>query len=137
MKVCASPGRDRNTEESKHQKKGAKPVENTKLVTPAKPVLDSIIQTRSMPRSCSSSSKNDTDVFTLQVKGRKNYEILRHIRDAFEAYSAITKLKRIVSTEMMSSKDSNESEKSTESEEKVLKRKASFSDKENKITLEK
>lgn len=49
----------------------------------------------SSARSISNSA--DDEVFTLQVKGRKNYEMLKHIRDSFEAHSAISKLKRIVS----------------------------------------
>jgi len=40
---------------------------------------------------------DDSEIFTLQVKGRRNYDILRQVRDAFEAYSAIEKLRKIVS----------------------------------------
>jgi len=29
-------------------------------------------------------SKSDNDIFTLQVKGRKNYEILKKLNDALE-----------------------------------------------------
>jgi hypothetical protein len=47
----------------------------------------------------SNNNNSEDEVFTLQIKGRKNYEILRHIRDAFEVQSAISKLKKMVSNE--------------------------------------
>ena len=110
IKVCASPGRDRNSEESKSQKKTPKlkqiPERNA-----------SLINTRSMSR-INSICSDDIEVYTLQVKGKKNYEILKYMRDAFDAYSAISKLKKIVSSSDESVTSSNQSFKRKESLEK-------------------
>ena len=99
VKVCASPGRDRNTEEAKRiDKKPSKKAPVNMNADNSPPCR--LMNTRSMSNVRSMSSPGDaedSEVFTLQVKGRKNYDILRQVRDAFEAYSAIEKLRKIVS----------------------------------------
>lgn len=105
-----------------------------------------MMSTRSMSRKTSASS-DDNEVFTLQVKtqfrfkknislmtqlfkkirGKRNYEILRYMRDAFDAYTAISKLKKIVSS----------SDESVTSSNLSFKRKESFSrNSEASISLE-
>lgn len=102
--MCASPGRDRNTEETKATKgtKRKAPDINTtekgmNLSPQQAPLKSALAAKRTLSSAGSINSSNDEEVFTLQIKGRKNYEMLKHIRDAFEAHSAISKLKRIVS----------------------------------------
>lgn len=99
LKVCASPGRDRNTEETKPAKRAKRkdPDNNTVTEAPISLSPQTLLIKRSMSSARSISNSADDEVFTLQVKGRKNYEMLKHIRDSFEAHSAISKLKRIVS----------------------------------------
>ncbi len=98
VKVCASPGRDRNTEEAKRieNKQSKKTLVNTDANKPPCHLMN----TRSLSNLKSISALSDTEnseVFTLQIKGRKNYDLLRHIRDAFDALAAIQKLRKFVS----------------------------------------
>ena len=46
--------------------------------------------------------KDDAEIFTLKIKGRKNFEILKNLNDALEIQDAYSKLKKI------NSKDSSD-----------------------------
>lgn len=75
VRVCACPGRDRRTEEENFLKKELKT--NGKRALPASPVSESPLPKK---KSC-----NEEEVFTIQVKGRERYEMLKKINDALES----------------------------------------------------
>ncbi|XP_058684550.1 cellular tumor antigen p53 isoform X5 [Poecile atricapillus] len=75
VRVCACPGRDRRLEEENQRKRGG-----------AKRALPP-------PAEAPESSKKrvldpDPEIFTLQVRGRKRFEMLRTINEALEAAEA-------------------------------------------------
>ncbi|XP_068785618.1 cellular tumor antigen p53 isoform X2 [Struthio camelus] len=76
VRVCACPGRDRKTEEENFRKKGGAKGGAKRALTP--------------PAETPESSKKrvlspDTEVFLLQVRGRRRYEMLKEINEALEA----------------------------------------------------
>jgi len=80
VRVCACPGRDRKTEEGNVEKKeGTKPTKKRKsppTSTPAAPPK------RIM--SSSSAEEEEKEVFVIQVRGRKRFEMLKQINEALE-----------------------------------------------------
>ncbi|XP_076015793.1 cellular tumor antigen p53 [Genypterus blacodes] len=79
VRVCACPGRDRKTEEENanktqngKQKKRKMPAPNSTVVKKAK--------------SASSAEEEDKELFTLQVRGRERYEMLKKICDGLDLY---------------------------------------------------
>lgn len=76
VRVCACPGRDRRTEEENYyKKKGLKIAGKRDLLTPPVPVPG-------LPKKRVLSE--DEETFTLQIKGRERYEMLKKINDALE-----------------------------------------------------
>ncbi|XP_061103743.1 cellular tumor antigen p53 isoform X1 [Conger conger] len=80
VRVCACPGRDRKTEEDNHRKLQEKSV--TKAATGTK---------RSLPASrpddskrTKTSSSNEEEIFTLQVRGKERFEMLKKINESLE-----------------------------------------------------
>ncbi|XP_070207161.1 cellular tumor antigen p53-like isoform X2 [Littorina saxatilis] len=81
VRICACPGRDRKQDEkvamNEKQQKGG---------DVAKYALNTTITSVSKKRKA-----DDSEVFTLTVKGRENYKTLCHIRDSLELMDAIPK----------------------------------------------
>lgn len=87
VRVCACPGRDRKTEESNFRKDqetktlGKTPSSNKRSLMKK--------STSSVPRPEGSkkaklSGSSDEEIYTLQVKGKERYEMLKKINDSFE-----------------------------------------------------
>ncbi|XP_053574429.1 cellular tumor antigen p53 [Bombina bombina] len=75
VRVCACPGRDRRTEEENYlKKKGLKT--NLKRALPNLPVTDAVLPKKHVVA--------EEERFTLQIKGRERYEMLKKINDALE-----------------------------------------------------
>ncbi|XP_068611857.1 cellular tumor antigen p53 [Brachionichthys hirsutus] len=79
VRVCACPGRDRKTEEENSAKKQADKGAKKRKSAPAP---DSTSARK--PKMSSSTEEEDKDVFVLQVRGRKRYEMLKDINDGLE-----------------------------------------------------
>ncbi|KAM4676363.1 cellular tumor antigen p53 [Discoglossus pictus] len=75
VRVCACPGRDRRTEEENYIKKKG-PKSNGKRGFPNSSVPDVVLLKKR--------AVVEEEVFTLQVRGRKRYEMLKEINDALE-----------------------------------------------------
>ncbi|XP_074518304.1 cellular tumor antigen p53 [Halichoeres trimaculatus] len=80
VRVCACPGRDRKTEEENHNKikTEAKPQKKRKSVPAPEPAPVKKI------KSSSSGDEEDREIFTLQIRGRKRYELLKEIYDGYQ-----------------------------------------------------
>ncbi|XP_073479589.1 cellular tumor antigen p53 [Aquarana catesbeiana] len=75
VRVCACPGRDRRTEEENFAKK--KELKGSgKRAIPNPQMLDALIPKKRLI--------NEEEVFTLQIRGRERYEMLKKINDALE-----------------------------------------------------
>lgn len=127
VKICACPGRDRTSDEKKLPKPKQESVQEAKKVSPIQsninlksslentekskkfkhiePRLNEIRINSITKESENSVIKEDVEIFTLKIKGRKNYEILKNLNDALEIQDAYSKLKRI------NSKDSSDQPK--------------------------
>lgn len=79
VRVCACPGRDRKTEEENHckVKTEAKPQKKRKSAPTPEPAP--VKKSKS-----SSSEEDDRELFTLQVRGRERFEMLKKINDGLE-----------------------------------------------------
>ncbi|XP_030647985.1 cellular tumor antigen p53 [Chanos chanos] len=78
VRVCACPGRDRRTEEGNYRKL-LESKNSSKTSTSTKRIPRPEVSKRA---KCSSSS--DPEIFTLQVRGRDRYEMLKKINDSLE-----------------------------------------------------
>ncbi|XP_073510749.1 cellular tumor antigen p53 isoform X2 [Phyllobates terribilis] len=75
VRICACPGRDRRTEEENFQKKKELKASG-KRALPSSPIQDPALP-KKKPHA-------EEELFTLQVKGRERYEMLKKINDALE-----------------------------------------------------
>ncbi|XP_040271379.1 cellular tumor antigen p53-like [Bufo bufo] len=75
VRICACPGRDRRTEEENCLKKELKT--SLKRAVQGSPVSDAALPKKKK-------DLNEEETFTLQVKGRERYEMLKKINDALE-----------------------------------------------------
>lgn len=86
VRVCACPGRDRKTEETNFRnaqeaKTSAKTA--TKRSLPEDPQAGAGAHAEGSKKAKSSSSTEE-EIFTLQVRGRERYEMLKKINDSLE-----------------------------------------------------
>ncbi|CAF0815412.1 unnamed protein product [Brachionus calyciflorus] len=87
IKICACPGRDRTTDENKFNKQ--KNIQ--KLKEPKKE--ETIVKNPSIKNTESVIVDNDSqELFTLVIKGRKNYEILKNLNEALKIQDLYSKL---------------------------------------------
>ncbi len=93
--LSACPGRDRNIDEKKLEKKKSKSIidaNNNKMtiVQQPEPKIVQLINNNQIKIKSSSLLQQsiDNEIFTLQVKGKKNYEILKKLNDALELQTA-------------------------------------------------
>ena len=84
LKICACPGRDiKNEEESTAaylKKKEAK----TKSIKKVKEVQITSIRRNASAKPAENQDNEENQMFTLQVKGKANFQILSKLRDALE-----------------------------------------------------
>ncbi|KAK2863127.1 hypothetical protein Q5P01_002660 [Channa striata] len=80
VRICACPGRDRKTEEENNAKSqnGTKQTKKRKSA----PAPDNTAVKKS--KSASSAEEEDKELYTLQVRGRERYEMLKKINDGLE-----------------------------------------------------
>lgn len=94
-RICACPGRDRKTEEENAAK-----ARSGKQLKKRKSASGQDGTEAEKKHKSASSADDDDEVFTLRVRGRQNYEILKKINDAFELQDkAGAKSKTVVKTE--------------------------------------
>uniref|UniRef100_H2U135 Cellular tumor antigen p53 n=1 Tax=Takifugu rubripes TaxID=31033 RepID=H2U135_TAKRU len=81
VRVCACPGRDRKTEEanSTNMQNGTKETKKRKSVPPP-----AAAAAAKKSKTASSAEEDDKELFTLQIRGRKRYEMLKKINDGLE-----------------------------------------------------
>ncbi|NP_571402.1 cellular tumor antigen p53 isoform X2 [Danio rerio] len=86
VRVCACPGRDRKTEESNFKKdQETKTMAKTTTGTKRSLVKESSSATlRPEGSKKAKGSSSDEEIFTLQVRGRERYEILKKLNDSLE-----------------------------------------------------
>ncbi|CAB1415323.1 unnamed protein product [Pleuronectes platessa] len=96
VRVCACPGRDRKTDEESSTKTPNGPKQTKKR---KQAPSNSAPHTTTVMKSKSSSSaeEEDKEVFTVLVKGRERYEIIKKINEAFEGAAEKEKAKNKVS----------------------------------------
>ncbi|XP_041926942.1 cellular tumor antigen p53-like isoform X1 [Alosa sapidissima] len=92
VRVCACPGRDRKSEEENNGKKnGEKILSGTKRkVQVSEPEREG----QAVPKASSSKKPKtetnpDDEIFTLQIRGRKRFEMLKSINDGLELSDAV------------------------------------------------
>ncbi|KAM8881152.1 cellular tumor antigen p53 [Synchiropus picturatus] len=93
-RICACPGRDRKTEEEN----GTKQKSGKQLKKRKSPTLPE--STECNKKTKSASSAEDDEVFTLRVRGRQNFEMLKKINDALELQDKLGKNKSAVKTDI-------------------------------------
>uniref|UniRef100_A0A8B9NN15 Cellular tumor antigen p53 n=1 Tax=Accipiter nisus TaxID=211598 RepID=A0A8B9NN15_9AVES len=76
VRVCACPGRDRKIEEENYRKRGGAKGGAKRALSPAAEAPESSKKRVLNP---------DPEVFCLQVRGRRRYEMLKEINEALEA----------------------------------------------------
>ncbi|EDV24258.1 uncharacterized protein TRIADDRAFT_64021 [Trichoplax adhaerens] len=95
VRVCACPGRDRSNEEraamkseKEHKQPPNKKLKTSKTVSREVTGVISNESKRIMKRSVESTSNDD--VFTITVRGRKNYEILAKMSESLEVLDKLS-----------------------------------------------
>nr|ASF61721.1 tumor suppressor p53 [Micropogonias undulatus] len=89
VRVCACPGRDRKTEEENSTKAQSGTKQTKKRKSAPTPDTTAVSVKKSKPAS--SAEEEEKEVFTLQIRGRKRYEMLKEINDALEDKEKKTK----------------------------------------------
>ncbi|KAL2079608.1 hypothetical protein ACEWY4_025352 [Coilia grayii] len=92
VRVCACPGRDRKTEEENSMKKKVLSTGTKRKMQGSETEREG--QGQAMPNPSTSKKLKadpnaDDEIFTLQIRGRKLYEMLKSINDSFELSDAI------------------------------------------------
>lgn len=80
VRVCACPGRDRKTEEENRNKTQGNTKETKKRKNTPAPEVPSLKRTK----SASSGEEDDKEVFVLQIRGRKRFEMMKEIYEGLE-----------------------------------------------------
>lgn len=107
VKICACPGRDRSTDENKlnrkksnlkaKQRKCSEPeVDKNFLENSDKKANEIKIKSICVP------ADDDEEIYTIKVRGKKNYEMLKNLNEALEIQNAYTKMKRSNSNDLRS-----------------------------------
>ncbi|XDV21053.1 hypothetical protein PO909_026237 [Leuciscus waleckii] len=87
VRVCACPGRDRKTEESNFRKdQETKTVSKTPSTTKRSLMKESSSSTSRLEASKKAklSASSDEEIYTLQVRGKERFEMLKKINDGLE-----------------------------------------------------
>ncbi|KAK7172940.1 hypothetical protein R3I93_002913 [Phoxinus phoxinus] len=86
VRVCACPGRDRKTEESNFRKdQETKTVSKTPSTTKRSLMKESSSSTsRPEAKKAKLSASSDEEIYTLQVRGKERFEMLKQINDGLE-----------------------------------------------------
>ncbi|XP_063302171.1 cellular tumor antigen p53-like [Pelobates fuscus] len=87
VRVCACPGRDRRSEEENYLKKRGLKITGKREI-PSTPVSDSGLPKKRV--------LTEEETFTLQIKGRERYEMLKKINDAMETQDKVEQHKLVV-----------------------------------------
>nr|AAH84064.1 Tp53 protein [Xenopus laevis] len=86
VRVCACPGRDRRTEEDNYTKKrGLKPSGKRELAHP--PSSEPPLPKKRLVVD------DDEEIFTLRIKGRSRYEMIKKLNDALELQESLDQQK--------------------------------------------
>uniref|UniRef100_A0A668AWK2 Cellular tumor antigen p53 n=1 Tax=Myripristis murdjan TaxID=586833 RepID=A0A668AWK2_9TELE len=80
VRVCACPGRDRKTEEANADKTQNETKSTKKRKSHPSPDSTGVKKAKAV----SSAEEDDREVFTLQIRGRERYEMLKKINDGLE-----------------------------------------------------
>ncbi|XP_069623753.1 cellular tumor antigen p53 [Ranitomeya imitator] len=86
VRICACPGRDRRTEEENFQKKKELKTSGKRALS-SSPIQDSVVL-KKKPLVA-----EEEEVFTLQVKGRERYEMMKKILDALDVKDKVDQQK--------------------------------------------
>ncbi|XP_078284285.1 cellular tumor antigen p53-like [Rhinoraja longicauda] len=86
VRVCACPGRDRKSEEENLRRQQE---EGTPDTGPPKRSIQEVTQPIVSPAPSKRKRADDNEVFTLQVRGRERYEMLKKIMEAMEVKDLI------------------------------------------------
>nr|AIL94181.1 P53 [Brachionus koreanus] len=88
IKICACPGRDRATDENKYNRLKKNALDKP----PAK--SDSLKLNNNEKKNSILNQEGNEEAFTLVVKGRKNYEILKNLYDALRIQELYKRMKK-------------------------------------------
>ncbi|XP_062994720.1 cellular tumor antigen p53 [Elgaria multicarinata webbii] len=88
VRVCACPGRDRRTEEDNAHKTAGRG-EKSKKVLPQGSRSEKLKKKVAEPVNAAAEDAPENGVYTLQIRNRKTYQMLKKIRDAFEYQEAM------------------------------------------------
>ncbi|RNA06799.1 tumor 63 isoform X7 [Brachionus plicatilis] len=93
IKICACPGRDRATDENKYNKNKKLGVEKAPVKTDSAKLINSTDKEKK--NSFLNLHQDDNEeIFTLVIKGRKNYEILKNLNEALRVQDLYTRMKK-------------------------------------------
>nr|ARJ54144.1 P53 [Gobiocypris rarus] len=85
VRVCACPGRDRKTEESNFRKdQETKTMSKTPSTTKRGMIKESTMSRPEGSKRAKLSASSDEEIYTLQVKGKERFDMLKKINDSLE-----------------------------------------------------
>ncbi|ROI27714.1 Cellular tumor antigen p53 [Anabarilius grahami] len=87
VRVCACPGRDRKTEESNFRKDQETKTPTKTPSTTKRSIIKESSSSTSRPegsKKAKMSVSSDEEIFSLQVRGRERFEMLKKINDSLE-----------------------------------------------------